>query len=215
MATRSRISPASREREAVLQAGFLARPAAVHQLYRPTMVCLDGAVRQMRRNGARLAGGRRIRCRAALRRAGGFDPPRAEAAVPARHAADRQCGARSCGAGGGGQAARHFGRGRGRCGARYMAGSAHAAGHRAWCRSSSRPARRAVISRPASRRCASARHIATSRSSASTTSRTITSPGRSGCSRTPIMSCRCRMRSIGRTSTTAASRRRRASTCCS
>ena len=46
--------------------------------------------------------------------------------------------------------------------------------------------------------------IATSRSSASTTSRTVRSRGRSGCSRTPTRSCRCRTRSTGRTSTTAA-----------
>ena len=127
---RSADEPGEPRTRAVLQAGFLARPAAFDQLYRPPVVCLDGAARTQRRDGARSAAGRRIRCRAAMHGAGGAGAPCARPAVPARCAADRRCGA------GGGRTdarrgtARHRGRGAGRRGTWHLALPANAAGNR-------------------------------------------------------------------------------------
>ena len=58
-----RISPGEPRARTVLQAGFLARPAAVDQLYRPALVRLDRAAWASRRHaGAALLANRRIRC---------------------------------------------------------------------------------------------------------------------------------------------------------
>ena len=93
-----RISPASREREPFFKPDFSPDLLlSTNYIGRPwfASTALLGKTGVTPRCSA---GSRRIRCRAALHRAGGTDPSRAEAAVPAGNAADRRRGRGSSGA---------------------------------------------------------------------------------------------------------------------
>jgi hypothetical protein len=83
-----RLSPASHEREPFSKPDF-SPDLLLSTNYRPAVVCLDCSARPKRRHSARRDGGRRVRCRAAMRGAGGACAPCAGPDVPARHAEDR------------------------------------------------------------------------------------------------------------------------------
>ena len=136
-------------------------------------------------------------------------------AVPTRCVADRRCGDGGGGIGARRGATRYRGRGAGRCGARHMAAAAHAAGNRHGV-DHHPDLRRAGLYRDLHQVAARAHRLSQFRDRLRRQH-----PGQPGrvedlaAAERRHESCRCRMRSTGRISTTAAWRRRPANICCS